>query len=377
MRKVFILSPAHPLRGGIAASTERLALEFQKEGVSVSIYSFALQYPQFLFPGKTQYSTSPPPKGLHILSVLNSINPLNWIKWGWKIRKQKPDLIVVRFWLPFMGPSLGTILKLVRGNNKTKIIAITDNIIPHEKRIGDRFFTKYFINSVDAFVVMSKSVEKDIRQFTLDKPVSFIPHPIYDNYGEKIERAKALQYLQLPEERRYILFFGLVRAYKGLDLLLKAMADCRIKDLDIHLIIAGEYYESKEVYEEIIHKHSLSQKVVNIPEFIPDEEVKYYFAAADLITQPYKTATQSGISQIAYHFEKPILVTRVGGLPEIVENGKVGYVVEVKVKAIADAIVDFFENQRSQSMIEEVQLAKERFSWKNLVSGINQLAQLN
>lgn len=373
MKRIVLLSPAHPLRGGIASSTERLARALQDQGCEVTIFSFSLQYPAILFPGKTQYAEGPPPEGVKIITIVNSINPFNWLKVGRQLNKIAPDLIIARYWLPFMGPSMGTILRLARRNGKTKVLAITDNVIPHEKRPGDRVLTNYFIQAVDGFVVMSRSVMDDIRQFTDEKPVSYIPHPIYDNYGPLATRDDALRALSLPSDTKYLLFFGFIRAYKGLDLLLKAMADDRVRRLGVKLIVAGEFYDSPEMYHKIIAAEKLEDQVVLQNHYISNEHVRYYFAAADLVVQPYKSATQSGISQLAYHFEKPMVVTRVGGLPEIIVHEREGYVVEVKVKAIADAIVDFFESQRGEEMTEEVRKGKKRFSWDNMVEGIRNL----
>ncbi len=373
MKKIIILSPAHPLRGGIASSSERLAQELQKFNYQVIIYSFSLQYPNFLFPGKTQFSNDPPPNGLEIRTKVNSINPFNWLSVGLELRRLKPDLIITRFWLPFMAPSLGTILKVAKSNGHTKTLAIADNIIPHEKRPGDRIFTQYFVKSIDAFIVMSRSVESDIRQFSTSKPVKYIPHPIYDNYGELVSRKEALEFLNLSEAVRYLLFFGFIRDYKGLDFALNAMANKALQSQEIKLIVAGEYYGNKDFYENLIQKKGIENQVVMKTEFIPSDEVKYYFCAADLVVQPYKSATQSGISQLAYHFEKPMIVTRVGGLPEIVEDGKVGYVVDVNESAISNAILDFFQHDRKEAFEKGVRENKKQFSWKNMVTGIEEL----
>ncbi|MFN7115287.1 MAG: glycosyltransferase [Saprospiraceae bacterium] len=373
-KRIIIISPAHPLRGGIAALSERLAQELQCNGAQVTIYSFSLQYPGFLFPGKTQFTDDPPPKDLKIKSIINSIYPLNWLKVGQMIRREKPDLVIIRYWLPFMAASLGTIARIIKRNKFTKIITIADNILPHEKRPGDWQLTNYLVQAVDGFIVMSKSVEADLRLFTKNKPAVFTPHPIYDNYGAIVTRSVALQYLQLPESEHYILFFGFIRKYKGFDLLLEAIADNRIKKLNIKLIIAGEYYDDPKLYEDLIIKHKLQDCVVLRTDFIPNEAVKYYFAAADLVVQPYRSATQSGISQMAYHFEKPMVVTNVGGLPEIVEHGKAGYVVEVNATAIADAIVDFYDNQRFATMQQGVREAKKRFEWSAMVEAIERVS---
>lgn len=370
--KVVLLSPAHPLRGGIAASTERLARELQQFGHTVVIYTFSLQYPGILFPGKTQYSDDPAPADLDIHIEVNSINPLNWMRVGWELRRMRPDVIIARFWIPFMGPSLGTILKIARSRH-TCTLAIADNIIPHEKRPGDLWFTKYFVGAVDGFIVMSQSVEEEMSQFTQTKPVRYIPHPVYDNYGKPLSKSLAIKQLNLEDTFHYLLFFGFIREYKGLDLLYRAMADPRIRKLPVKLIVAGEYYNDKDYYEEIIRVLDLENQVILKTEFIPTEEVRFYFSAVDLVVQPYKSATQSGISQLAYYFDKPMIVTNVGGLAEIVPHGKAGYVVDVNEKAIADAIVDFFQNNKEVTLAKGVASEKHRFSWEHMVQGVEEL----
>ena len=373
MKKIVLLTPAHPLRGGIASSGERLAQELQAAGHEVIIYSFSLQYPSVFFPGKTQYSSDPAPADLTIKSRINSVNPLNWLSVGREIGKLRPDLIIARYWLPFMAPCLGSIIRRAKKNGHTKAVALADNIIPHEKRIFDRSLTSYFINSVDAFIVMSRSVAADIKTFTDKKRTVYVPHPVYDNYGEMIEKSAAKKVLGLDENTDYLLFFGFIREYKGLDLLLRALADKRLRKRKLKLIVAGEYYSNESYYKQIIKQLRLRDKVVLHTDFIAHDRVKYYFGAADLVVQPYKSATQSGISQLAYHFEKPMLVTNVGGLPEIVEDGKAGYVTEVNVTAISEAIADFYENEREAEMIKGVRENKQAFSWAKMTEAVEEL----
>lgn len=371
--KVVILGSAHPLRGGLAAYNERLANEFLQEKDQVTIETFSLQYPEFLFPGTTQYSSLPKPENLTIHVSVNSINPFNWIKVGLKIRNQKPDVLVVKFWLPFMAPCLGTICRIVKSNKHTKIISILDNIIPHEKRIGDTFFTQYFVNSVDGFITMSASVYNDLSVFDKTKPRLLNPHPLFDNYGEAISKQDAIQQLNLDASKKYILFFGLIRDYKGLDILLKAMATDRLRNSDIHLIVAGEYYSNKEEYEKLIQDLNLKDKLELHTRFIPDNEVVNYFCAVDMVVQPYKHATQSGVTQICYHFNKPMLVTNVGGLPEIVPNNKVGFVVEPNEQDVANAILKFYKENKEPEFIQNILEEKKKYSWKVMVEKVKSL----
>lgn len=372
-QKVIIVGPAFPLRGGIANFNEAFCRAMNVAGIDTKIISFSLQYPGFLFPGKTQYDTGKGPQDIIIETKINSINPLNWIKIARQIKQEKPDYVVFRYWLPFMGPCLGTIAKLVKRRTSIKTIAITDNLIPHEKRIGDTIFTKFFVKQCDGFIAMSQSVLDDLNEFIKTDKKIFLPHPIYDIFGEKVEKSVALKHLQLNSNDKHILFFGFIRKYKGLDLLLEAMADPRIRQFGLKLIVAGEYYEDATYYNQIIAKNNLENNIILKTEYIPSEEVRYYFCASDMIVQPYRTATQSGVTQIAYHFEKPMLVTNVGGLPEIVPDNKVGYVTEINSKAIADALVDFYTKSKEQIFTQNTITEKQRFLWSSFVRGVEEL----
>lgn len=376
MARILIVGPAHPLRGGIAALNERLAQAFQEENHEVEILSFQLQYPEFLFPGTSQFTDDPAPQDLKITTKLNSINPINWILTGLKYQKKKYDIVLFRYWLPFMSPCLGTVARLIARNKHSKIIAITDNVIPHEKRIGDAMFTTYFLSVCQGIIAMSKSVLDDFKRFESNKPNLYCPHPLYDSYGKMISKSEARKYLGLKPDGKYILFFGFIRAYKGLDILLEALADERLKAQNTQLIIAGEYYENQEKYEEIITKYNLENWIIRRMQFVSTDEVKYYFCASDLITQPYKTATQSGVSQIAYHFNKPMLVTDVGGLAELIPHQKVGYVVPSEnPQAISDAIHDFYQNEREAEFTENTRLEKQKYGWDSMTRIVFDLIQ--
>lgn len=370
-KKILFLGPAWPYRGGLSAYNERLAEELQKDA-EVEIWTFTVQYPSFLFPGKSQFTDEPAPKNLRIRRLINSVNPLNWIKVGRMIRKWQPDMIVTKYWLPFMGPCLGTLLRLGKSKH-TKVVSILDNVVPHEKRPGDVAFTKYFLKPVNAFIAMSQSVLDDLRKFEPGKPASLIPHPIYDNYGAPVSKSVAREVLQLQQDRKYILFFGFIRPYKGLDLLIQAMADERIKQLDIHLIVAGEAYEDLAPYNQLLDSLQLRDRVTMNTDFIPDTAVKNYFCAADLVVQPYKSATQSGISQIAYQFDKPMVVTRVGGLIEMVPDNIVGFQCEPDPADIAAVIVKYYRDNREADMTEAVRREKKQYSWERLAGEINRL----
>lgn len=372
--KIIILGTAYPYRGGLAAFNERLASEFQSQGHEVEIYTFTLQYPNFLFPGKTQYSPDPAPENLTIYRKVNSCNPFNWCKTGREIAKKKPDVAIFAYWMSFMAPCMGTMARKIRRNGHTKVLALVHNMIPHEPNILDKFFPPYFVKSMDGFMALSESVVKDIEKF--DKrncPKRFSPHPIYDHYGDRLPREQALSLLNLDPDFRYVLFFGFIRDYKGLDLLIDAFADERLKQSDIKLLVAGEFYGDSSPYLQKIQDLQINDKVVLFNDYIPDHEVNRFFSAADIVAQPYKTATQSGVTQIAFHFEKPMLVTRVGGLPEIVPDGKIGYVVEPDSKQIADALSRFFREQKQDEFEHNIVEEKKKYAWSTFTSVLSEL----
>lgn len=374
-KKIILLGTAHPFRGGLASYNERLALQLMEEGHEVEIYTFTVQYPNFLFPGKSQFSEEPAPEKLKIFRKVNSVNPFNWFKIGKEIKNKKPDILIFKFWLPFMGPCFGTIARRVRKNKHTRIITILDNVIPHESRFGDKAFTKYFLKPVHAFISMSQSVADDLMKFDQVKPRDFNPHPLFDNFGKALDKTEAKKILGLEPDKNYILFFGIIRDYKGLDLLLEAFAKCSDDLPETRLLIAGEYYSNEEKYKKLIADLKLESKIKVVNSFIKDSEVNRYFSAADLVAQPYKHATQSGVTQIAYHFETPILVTNVGGLPEMVPHEKVGYVVEPDPADIAKALVNFYKSKKENFFRENLKTEKEKYSWDKLSAKVIALAE--
>ncbi len=374
-KKIILLGTAHPFRGGLASYNERLAQEFIKEGHEVEIYTFTVQYPNFLFPGKSQFSEEPAPKNLIIKRKVNSVNPFNWIKIGNEIKRLKPDILIFKFWLPFMGPCFGTIARRVKKNRHTKIITVLDNVIPHEHRFGDKLFTKYFLKPIDAFISMSKSVADDLNTFDQKKPRDFNPHPLFDNFGEAIPKEKAKEILGLDPNSRYILFFGIIRDYKGLDLLLEAFEKLPSRKKNVKLLVAGEYYSNEEKYKQLIADLKIESDVKVVNEFIKDSEVGRYFGAADIVAQPYKNATQSGVTQIGYHFETPMLVTNVGGLPEMIPDGSVGYVVDPNPESISNALENFFNSDKEILFRENLKVEKQKYLWDKLTAKILQLAK--
>ncbi|MCS3799128.1 glycosyltransferase [Niastella sp. OAS944] len=372
-KNIVIIGPAHPLRGGLATFDQRLCKQFNDEGHTCCIYSFSLQYPSFLFPGTTQYSSEPAPTDIEIYSVINSCWPLNWLQIGNALQRIRPDIIVVRYWLPFMGPALGTILRRAKKNRHTKVIAITDNVIPHEKRPGDVPFTKYFLKSCDAFITMSDKVMKDLRLFEKDKPAKEVIHPLYDNFGPAVPKEEARKKLGIDVNEKIILFFGFIRRYKGLDIAFDAMKLLQPSPGSAStpkLLVAGEFYEDEKPFRDQIKRLGIEDRLILRTDFIPDSEVRYYLSAADVVVQPYRNATQSGVTPLAYHFEKPMIVTNVGNLPVMVPHEKVGLVCESENPAsLAAAIGRYFE-LGEQYFIPHLRSEKEKYSWNKLVETI-------
>ena len=373
VNSIVIIGPAWPLRGGLSAFDEKLANTFTKKNIKTSIETFSLQYPSFLFPGTTQYSTEPAPTNVNIHVGINSINPFNWIRIGLKLKRQKPDLIIVRYWIPFLAPCLGTICGIAKSNKHTKVIAIVDNMIPHEKRFGDKLLTTYFAKKMDGFLTMSEKVTKDVKKFS-NKPSILSPHPIFEHFGNAIPKQEARKLIGLNNDDKIILFFGFIRHYKGLDMLIQAMASTNVKNENIKLMIVGEFYEDAKPSHDLISTLALTNNIILHTSFVADSEVKKYVCSADFIIQPYRNATQSGVTPLAYHFEIPMLVTNVGALADTVPNGKVGIVVEPNEAAIAKGIETLYENGVT-FYTENIKEEKKKYSWSTMADNFIALRQ--
>ena len=371
--KIILLGPAHPYRGGLASIMETMAREWQSRGHEVRIYTFTVQYPSLLFPGKTQYVTTPAPEDLHIERVMNTVNPLNWLSLGLRLRRECPDMVVMKYWTPFMAPCFGTIARIARSNGVTKFVCQIDNVEPHEHHIIDRPCNHYYLGAVDGFVYMSEQVHGELKAYTA-APALFSPHPMFENFGKAVERDEACRRIGIDPAQRYTLFFGLIRDYKGLDLLLKAWAKWMPERRK--LLIAGEFYASREKYISLIEELGLQDRVVLHDRFIADEDVKYYFSAADALVLPYRTATQSGVTQIAYNFSLPMIVTRVGGLPEIVPDGRVGLVCEADAESIKEALQALYDGDRLQTFKENFAQERKRFSWAAMCDRLEEVYQM-
>ncbi len=366
------IGPLFPYRGGITVTGERFLYELQVQGINVKGWTFKLLYPQFLFPGKTQFRENPPLYPIHIERKVHTINPFNWLSVARQINRLVPDLVIFRYWIPQLAPSYGTIARLLK--KQILKVGFVDNPFPHEPSFMDRFLNRYFISAMDGFLTMSEASASKLKQLT-SKPIKYAVHPILDIYPSAIPQEKARKVLNLPQNKPIVLFFGAVRPYKGLDLLIKAAATPPLNQLDVVFLVAGEFYfNSEPEYRQMIDQLNLKDKFIIHNYFIPDDKVHLFFCAADLVVQPYKSATQSGVTQIAYHYEKPMVVTNVGGLPEQVPDGVSGLVVEPDPKQIAKAIYKFFTDEElARHLKEGVKQEKERFSWKALVDAFQNL----
>lgn len=374
--KIIIVGTAYPYRGGLAAFNERLTRQFIAEGHTVELYTFTLQYPKMLFPGKTQFTEDLPPADLPIRRRVHSCNPFNWISVGREICKKQPDLVVFAYWMSFMAPCFGTIARHAKRNHHTRCIGLIHNMIPHEQNILDKLFPGHFVKAMDGFTTLSQSVADDINKFDRKgKTKTTAPHPIYDHYGRLMDKSEARDILGLDQEGRYVMFFGFVRPYKGLDLLLEAFGDKRLHDLNVNLIMAGEFYGDPKPYFDQITRLGIKDRVLLYNDYISDTQVNRYFRACDIVAQPYKSATQSGVTQVAFHFEKPMLVTNVGGLPEIVPDGKIGYVVEPNAHQIADALVRFYQENREEEFTAGVREEKKKYAWSRMTAAVLQAAK--
>ena len=371
--KIVVLGPAHPYRGGLASIMETMAREYMRRGHEVAIYTFRVQYPSLLFPGKSQYVDAPAPDDLRIERVVNTVNPLNWIAVGRRLRRERPDMVLMKYWTPFMAPCFGAIARIARGNGVTRVICQIDNVEPHEHHIVDRPFNRYFLGAVDGFVYMSEQVHGELKAYT-SAPMLFSPHPMFENFGEAVDRAEACRRLGLDPDIRYMLFFGLIRDYKGLDLLLRAWASARPEGY--RLIVAGEFYASREKYVSLIDESGLRDEVALHDRFIPDEEVRYYFSAANCLVLPYRSATQSGVTQIAYNFSLPMIVTDVGGLPEIVPDGRTGLVCAPTAEGIADALRRVREVGTLRRLRDNFAEERKRFSWGAMCDRLTEVLEM-
>lgn len=369
--RVVIIGPAFPLRGGIAHFAALLYKKLTRKKHQVALISFKKQYPSLFFPGKTQYDEGKPLIKAPSIPMIDSINPLSWFKTIFFIRAYKPDLVIFQYWMPFFAPCYTSILIGVKFLN-VPVFYICHNIIPHEKKPGDKFLTRMAFGLVDAFVVQSKAVLADLHQIRKKALYQMVYHPIYTIFPEVNGKITAQKKLHI-QKGRVILFFGIIRKYKGLDVLIRAMPSVLAK-IDVSLIVCGEFYEERKEYLKLAADLGIQDHIRFEDRFIPNEKVGLYFTATDLVVLPYISATQSGIVQLAYHYNRPVIVTNVGGLAEPVINGKTGYVVPPESPvALARAIVQFYREKKEKSFSTYIQKEKDKYSDDNLIKAIESL----
>lgn len=371
--KIILIGPSFPFRGGIANFNDSLYNALVRKH-DVRIIGFSLQYPSLLFPGKSQYDKGGRQPAAGSERLINSINPLSWFITAREIIKFEPDCIIVHYWMPFFAPALGTIVRLVKRKLDVVTIGFLHNVKPHEKMTGGNRLNRYFLSSCQGFIAMSSAVLDEVGKLGIKKPAKMIPHPLYEVFGEPLPREAAIEHLNLDAGQDHLLFFGLIRPYKGLDLLLKAFSSRALRHLNLKLLVAGEFYGNEKKYLELAEKTGIKENILFTSGFVPEKEVGYYFAAADLVVLPYLSATQSGVTQIAFHYDKPVVVTDVGGLREVVTHNVTGYLCERDPEDIAAAIADFFDRRRSAEFSENIRSDKKRFSWEAMAKGIEELA---
>jgi glycosyltransferase involved in cell wall biosynthesis len=371
--KIVIVGTAYPLRGAMAQLNAILGWHLSKRH-TVEIVSFKRQYPKLLFPGKTQIDPSKPLFQLPTAPLIDSINPITWIKAARHIRSRQPNLVIFRYWLPFFAPCFGVISFLVRRGKNTKVLFICDNVVPHERRFADVSLTRFAFHFVDYFIVQSRSVESDLHEFAPNARYAFVPHPIYNVFGDALPKEEARRRLGLTD-KRIILFFGYVRRYKGLHLLLEAMPQI-LKQMPLKLLVVGEFYDDEEAYKKEIQKLGLADHVTVNSQYIPNDEVALYFSACDAVVLPYISATQSGIVQIAYHFDKPVIATNVGGLAEVVIDNKTGIIVPPSDPTkLSESIVRFYQEEKESVFVKNVEQEKTKYSWDHMVEAIEGLTK--
>ncbi len=369
LKRVLIIGPAYPFRGGIAEFNNNLCSTYQKLGIDCQVLSFSVQYPGILFPGSSQFESQPREIDFKVHRIINSINPISWFKAVKFVKKFSPDYVLTAYWIPFIGISTGFVMKKIKKLFPTLVLA--HNIQPHDAKPFDRQITSFFLKQARGVVLLSKAVERELDEFDSSLPRMIGFHPLYD-FGPKVDRQEALQMLGI-EPSKYVLFFGLIKKYKGLDILLKAFATDKLRQTDIKLIVAGEFYDNKRFYLDMIEQLGLKERVLLFDYFIPTHQVKYFFSVADAVILPYRSATQSGVTQVAYHFEVPMIVSDVGALPDLVPDGKAGFVFKSgDYQQLADKIIKIYDDGNLLKFKKFIAEKKKEFSWEKLVEQINQ-----
>jgi glycosyltransferase involved in cell wall biosynthesis len=365
-----LVGPLYPYRGGIAHFTQSLGRRLEARGHTVHAVTFRRQYPELLFPGRTQFETTRPADAFDAPRLLDTVGPISWARTARHLRGLNVDAVVFQYWMPFVAPALGTVARRL---GDARRLAVVHNALPHERRPGDRLLTRYALRAFDGLVVLSDSVRRDVERLAPGVPVRQQAHPVYDFFGEPVPRADARAALGLPADAPLLLFFGFVREYKGLRVLLDAMPLVRARVPGVRLVVAGEFYDDEAPYRTQVRRLGLGDAVRFDAEYIPNERVGRYFGAADLVVQPYLSATQSGVAQIAYHFETPVATTDVGGLAETVPPDAGLVVPPDDPAALADAVARFFDEQMADALAAGVRRMRAATGWDPLCAAVEGL----
>ena len=378
-----IVGTAYPLRGGIAQYVGLLYRALREKGHEAKIITFSRQYPKILFPGKFQEEQGSPGVAVESVQVIDSINPLTWVTAGRLAAEFEPDAIIFTFWLPFFAPAYGLISRVAKKRlrakgKKTKIIFIAHNVFPHEKRPFDKSLTNYAFKVVDHFIIQSTAVERDLKIFKPDANYLRLEHPVFEAFAPGIDRSEARKKLGIGEGREVLLYFGFIRKYKGIDIAIRAIAEAAKKRPNLLLIVAGESYTGEEDYKLLAKElEVLDTNVKFFDQYISNDDVPAFFSAANAALLPYRHATQSGVVQIAYHYDLPVIATNVGGLPEIVIDKKSGLIaVDATPESVAKSIEEYFDQDLEPRLRDGVRSEKPKYSWQTFVEGIESLVRL-
>ncbi|HET6402869.1 MAG TPA: glycosyltransferase family 4 protein [Candidatus Kapabacteria bacterium] len=386
--RIVIVGTAYPLRGGIAHHISLLEQTLVRRGHDVKVITFKRQYPKFLFPGKSQEEITNDDSDDRSSRITNgpaeqlidSINPITWMKAGVAAANFKPDLILFKYWIPFFAPAYGvlarTAKRLTRKHGREcRVAFIVDNVLPHEKRPGDLMLTKFAFRAVDYFIVLSDAVERDLKAVEPAAKIVRLDHPTFENFGPRVDRFEARTKLGISGDAPVILFFGYIRKYKGLDILLRAMPRILERLTELRLIVAGEFYGDEKEYRALIEELRIPAKnLVLATDYIPNDQVTIYFSAANVCVLPYRSATQSGIVLVAYNFDVPAIATNVGGLAEVVKDGESGLIApEATPESVAEKVIQFFEEGLEEKLTHGVIEEKQKYSWDVFAEGIETL----
>jgi D-inositol-3-phosphate glycosyltransferase len=374
---IALIGPAYPYRGGIAHHTNMLSLCLRQRGHEVDLITFTRQYPVALYPGSSQEEPDDGGFAGRVIAerMIDAVNPLSWVRVGRELRRRRYDLYIFKFWLPFFGPAFGTIARLVRESGCPNVLVICENVIPHERRLGDMALTRYFFRACDLAVTQCAAVRNDLLRLFPELPQTMLPHPTYENFGPRLPTWQARARLGITAPK-VLLFFGFVRAYKGLDRLLAAMPEIVRRLPDVHLLVVGEFLDDPGSYLRLIRDGGIEDHVTVYDRYVPNDGVRLWFSAADMVVLPYRSASNSGIVQIAYNFATPMIVTDVGSLAEVVADGQTGFVLDdASPASIAEAVQKIYQGDTLERFAAAVAAGRRKYSWESFARGLEELVR--